>query len=139
MPPMKKPSGCLLLIIILLIGLVIGYVYGLFETRQLMSYIDRDEAIEIGLMGMQHNCRDRRFTHPVDCKNFRVTEVIEDKTGWWITYLSLDGRREGSKLIKRRGEYESTSYENFDGVLMNGVENSPPPNAAPATSSNSGG
>ncbi len=136
---MKKAFGCLAQIIVLLIGFTIGYLYSLFEDRYLTNYIDRDEAIAIGLVNMRQDCLDTRYTYPVDCKNFRVAKVVEDKNGWSITYQSLDGRRQESKLIGRRGEYERTSNENLDDVQMNGVENSPPPNAAPATSSNSGG
>lgn len=120
---MKKRFGCLLFVI----GGLGGYLYGSFESRYLIPYIDRDEAIKGGLEIAQIHCSETRYTHPVDCLHLTLETIDETKDGWWMTFVSRDGHRRDSMWIGRRNEYDSTGSENLDGVATDGVtENSPP-------------
>lgn len=126
---MKKRFGCLFFVI----GGLGGYLFGAFESRYLVAYIDENEAIQIGLENARFHCTETRYTHPVDCHNFKLKEIHELKTGWWLIFLSSDARRTDEMWVGRRGEYDSMGGDNLDGESVDGItENSPAP--APAKS-----
>lgn len=116
-------------------GLCGGYGYGVFESRYLIPYIDRPEAIRGGLEIARIHCSETRYTHPVDCVRFSLESIDETKTGWWMTFRSHDGRRSDSMWIGRRNEYDATGEDNLDGVAADGItQNSPaPPRAVRAS------
>lgn len=121
---MKKRFGCLFFVV----GGLGGYLFCAFENRYLTPYIGKAEAIQIGLENARAHCSDTRYTHPVDCRNFRLKEIHEQTSGWWFIFLSSDGRRTSGMWIGRRGEYDSMGGDNLDGISADGVtENAPPP------------
>lgn len=109
---MKKRYG---LVLFVAGGMLVACIDA-FNARFKPGYIDRAEAIALGLSDARDSCLDRPSTSRVDCLHLSLKTIYEEKDGWAMTFESVDERRTWTFWIGRRGEYDSMGWTNADEV-----------------------
>ena len=78
-----------------------------WAVNRYTPYLDRKAALAFALDDARSQCQAALGQQIDACRNFRLKRIEEDKDGWVIEFISMDGRWTDSAWIGRRGEYDA--------------------------------
>lgn len=100
---MKSCAGCFALIL----AALFGYAICAISIHLDPGYLDREEAMAQGLDNARAHCEERGAKIKPDCSRVRLSEINEEKDGWWMRFAAPGLPGTDGVFIGRRGEYDA--------------------------------